>query len=323
VKKRLGVLGSFVWDVIHGRDPRDLPVEEWGGITYALGALDAALPDDWEIVPVMKIGHDLTRRAQEFLHGLRRIAPDAALVEVPFPNNRVELRYFSAERRSEVLTGGVPTWSWAALKPLITNLDALYVNLISGFELDLETTQLLRQHFRGPIYCDLHSLVLAVQADGLRTPRPLPNVAEWCRCFDILQVNEDELALMAPDSLALAATAMAAGVAVLNVTLGPRGAAYFAAPGFERLDDLRRAHPLGAAIGAISTALVPAAEVPGGAVDPTGCGDVWGATYFSRLLAGDKLTDAMRAAAVAAARNAGHRGATGLANFLRGQLSLS
>jgi hypothetical protein len=323
VKKRLGVLGSFVWDVIHGRDPRDLPVEEWGGITYALGALDAALPDDWEIVPVMKIGHDLTRRAQEFLHGLRRIAPDAALVEVPFPNNRVELRYFSAERRSEVLTGGVPTWSWAALKPLITNLDALYVNLISGFELDLETAQLLRQHFRGPIYCDLHSLVLAVQADGLRTPRPLPNVAEWCRCFDILQVNEDELALMAPDSLALAATAMAAGVGVLNVTLGPRGAAYFAAPGFERLDDLRRAHPLGAAIGAISTALVPAAEVPGGAVDPTGCGDVWGATYFSRLLAGDKLTDAMRAAAVAAARNAGHRGATGLANYLRGQLSLS
>ena len=322
-KRRLGVLGSFVWDVIHGRDPRDLPVEEWGGITYALGALDAALPDDWEIVPVMKIGHDLTQRAQEFLHGLRRIAPDAALVEVPFPNNRVELRYFSAERRSEVLTGGVPTWSWAALKPLITNLDALYVNLISGFELDLETAQLLRQHFRGPIYCDLHSLVLAVQADGLRTPRPLPNVAEWCRCFDILQVNEDELALMAPDSLALAATAMAAGVAVLNVTLGPRGAAYFAAPGFERLDDLRRAHPLGAAIGAISTALVPAAEVPGGAVDPTGCGNVWGATYFSRLLAGDKLSDAMRAAAVAAARNAGHRGATGLANFLRGQLSLS
>ena len=44
-------MGSFVWDVIHGRDPRELPVEEWGGITYALGALDASLPDDWEIVP--------------------------------------------------------------------------------------------------------------------------------------------------------------------------------------------------------------------------------------------------------------------------------
>ena len=41
-KRRVGVMGSFVWDVIHGRDPRDAPVEEWGGITYALGALEAA-----------------------------------------------------------------------------------------------------------------------------------------------------------------------------------------------------------------------------------------------------------------------------------------
>ena len=57
--------------------------------------------------------------------------------------------------------------------------------------------------------------------------------------------------------------------------------------------------------------------------DPTGCGDGWGATYFSRLLAGDKLSDAMRTAAVAAARNVGHRGATGLANYLRGELSLT
>nr|MBA3405224.1 hypothetical protein [Gemmatimonadaceae bacterium] len=42
--RRLGVIGSFVWDIIHGRDPRQLPVEEWGGITYALGAFEAALP---------------------------------------------------------------------------------------------------------------------------------------------------------------------------------------------------------------------------------------------------------------------------------------
>jgi sugar/nucleoside kinase (ribokinase family) len=60
---------------------------------------------------------------------------------------------------------------------------------------------------------------------------------------------------------------------------------------------------------------------PGG--DPTGCGDVWGATYFSRLLAGDNLGDAILAAHRAAARNVGHRGATGLANHLRGTISLT
>jgi len=323
-KRRLGVIGSFVWDVIHGRDARDLPVEEWGGITYALSAFDAALPEEWEIVPVMKVGADLAQRARDFLCTLRRIAPDAALVEVPYPNNRVELRYFSEERRSEVLTGGVPGWSWLGLKPLITNIDALYVNMISGFELDLETAQLLRQHYKGPIYCDLHSLLLAVQPDGLRTPRPLPNPAEWCRCFNLLQVNEDEMALMAPDPMALAATALAAGVRCLTVTMGSRGAVYFAAPGFERLDDLEREPPLGAALGAVRTELVPA-ERPRhpGPGDPTGCGDVWGATYFSRLIAGDNLADAMRAAHRAAVRNLEHRGATGLANFLRGELSVT
>jgi sugar/nucleoside kinase (ribokinase family) len=48
---------------------------------------------------------------------------------------------------------------------------------------------------------------------------------------------------------------------------------------------------------------------------------VWGATYFSRLLAGDTLTAAMRGANEAAARNVEHRGATGLSGHLRGQLS--
>jgi sugar/nucleoside kinase (ribokinase family) len=73
----------------------------------------------------------------------------------------------------------------------------------------------------------------------------------------------------------------------------------------------------------VRTALVPAERAAVAPGDPTGCGDVWGATYFSRLVAGDKLTDAMRAAHLAAARNVAHRGATGLATYLRGELSLT
>lgn len=320
--KRLGVIGTFVWDVIHGRQPHSAPVQEWGGITYSLSALDAALPPDWEIVPIMKIGSDLAERGRRFIHGLQRIAPDAALVEVPHPNNRVELRYFSDERRTETLSGGVPGWTWFALKPLIdeARLDALYVNFLSGWELDLETAQELRRAFRGPLYADLHMLVMAVQADGMRVPRPLSHVREWCGCFDLLQANEDEIQMMAPDPMALAATALHAGASCLAVTLGSRGAVYFANTGFDRLSDLRRAAaPVG---GAVRTELLPAERVAH-PVDPTGCGDVWGATYFSRLLAGDNLEDAIRAAHRAAARNVEHRGATGLADHLRGKLSFT
>jgi hypothetical protein len=321
---RLGVIGSIVWDVIYGRDPRALPVEEWGGISYALSGLDAALPEDWDIVPLMKVGEDLATRARQFLATLRRLAPDAAPIAVPQPNNRVELRYYSDERRSEILTGGVPGWTWLGLKPVLeaARLDALYVNFLSGWELDLETMQLIRRHFQGPIYCDLHMLAWAVQPNGLRTLRPIPNVREWCECFDFLQVNEDEMSMLAPDPMALAATALHAGVRSLVVTLGKRGAVYFAAPDFERIDDLRQPRPLGASLGPVRTALVPSSMITDGG-DPTGCGDVWGATYFSRLLAGDNLGDAILAAHRAAARNVAHRGATGLANHLRGSISLT
>ncbi len=330
-KRRVGVIGTFVWDIIHGRDARSVPVEEWGGITYTLAGLDAALPDDWEIVPLLKVGHDLASRARDYLRTLKHIAPDAALVEVPYPGHRVELRYLDDERRSEHLTGAIPGWSWLGLKPLLdgARIDALYINFLSGWELDLETAQLLRQHFAGPIHCDLHMKVMAVQPDGLRTPRAIPDVAGWCACFDFLQMNEEEMATIAPDSMSLAATAIAAGVSCLLVTLGKRGAIYVASPGFETICDLPPRHGLSTgprggtgALGAVRTALVPA-PVVNGAGDPTGCGDVYGATYFSRMLAGDKLSDAMIAATRAAARNVQHRGASGLASHLRGELSLS
>ena len=299
-----------------------MPVEEWGGIAYALAACDAAMPDDWELVPLMKVGSDLSPRARAWLRTLRHLAPDAHPIDVPQANNRVELRYTDEERRSEVLHGGVPGWTWQGLAPLVRDLDALYVNFISGFELDLETAQLLRQHYRGPMYGDLHSLVLGVAPSGLRTPHPLLNVESWCRCFDLLQINEDELALMAPDGMTLAATALRAGVSSLVVTLGPRGVIYFLAPHVHALADVRRAGEPRAPLGPIRTARVPA-EPSGvkGPGDPTGCGDVWGATYFARLVAGDKFDAAMHAAMHAAARNVAQRGATGLAPYLRGELT--
>src|ERR1043166_5682192 len=184
-KRRLGVIGTFVWDVIHGRGPTSDPVEEWGGITYALSGLDAALSDDWEIVPLIKVGDDLVDRARQFAKTLEHMAPDAELIGVPYPNNRVELRYSDDERRTEYLTGGVPGWEWSGLKPVLdaARLDALYINFLSGWELDLEVMQLIRAHFAGRIYCDLHMLAWAVQPTGLRTLRPLSHVREWCSCF--------------------------------------------------------------------------------------------------------------------------------------------
>jgi hypothetical protein len=317
---RLGVLGSLVWDVIHGRDPLAEPVEEWGGIAYALGGLDAALSPGWEIVPLIKVGSDLRNRAADLLSTLGHLTPGGRCVEVPVPNNRVTLRYQSAERRCERMSGGVPGWTWAELGPMVRDLDALYVNFISGFELELGTARALRQGFQGPIYADLHSLLLAMPQDGMRRPQPLEAAEDWLGCFDVAQLNEEEMGQFGVEPMTIAAQALGAGVSLLVVTLGPRGAVYFSQPEFAGWGPSlsRTMTPQG---GPARTGLIPAPHVE--AVDPTGCGDVFGAGLCAALLAGAAPEVAIRSANQLAARNATIRGAGRLGQLLRGNLVLA
>jgi pfkB family carbohydrate kinase len=304
----------MVWDTIYGRGPGSEPVEEWGGIAYALAALETALPDDWEIVPLVRVGRDLAPAANRFLDQLTRRAAASRFIEVPEPNNRVTLRYETLTRRTERLAGGVPSWTWAELGPLVRDLDALYVNFISGFELDLETAGRLRQAFAGPIYADLHSLLFAVARHGLRVPRPLPDLGAWFGCFDAVQMNEDELATLARPPMEVAAEALAAGVRLLVVTVGPRGAVYFTTSPFVL------APRAGPPVGPAETARIPA-PVALETGDPTGCGDVFGATLVAHLLRGTSLPEALRDANAAAGRNLSHRGASRLQYHLRGQIA--
>jgi sugar/nucleoside kinase (ribokinase family) len=198
---------------------------------------------------------------------------------------------------------------------MVRDLDAIYLNFISGFELCLGTAQALRHGFAGPIYADLHSLFLGMQQDGMRVLQPLADAPAWFSCFDLVQLNEDEMRQLSPDPLSLSAQALGAGVDLLVVTLGPRGAAYVAAPGF---DGLGAGGLATADSPAVRTALVPGARVD--ALDPTGCGDVFGAAAFARLLAGDDVETALGHAAAIAGRNAALRGAGGLGRHLRGEL---
>lgn len=313
--KRLGVVGTMVWDTIHGRGDSAKPVEEWGGIAYALAALEVSLPRGWEIVPLIKVGRDLAERANAFLRTLTRRSAAARFIEVPEPNNRVTLRYADATRRAERLSGGVPPWQWHELGPLVRDLDAIYVNFIAGFEMTLETARLLRQGFDGPMYADLHSLLLSVRCDGLRVPQRLPDVVEWFRCFDAVQLNHEELALIGDDPMTVAATAMAHGVSLLVVTLGEGGTVYFTAGDHRFLEARQR--PLNVAA-PVSTERV-AAEVME-VLDPTGCGDVFGGAMVGELVGGAPPAEAVRRANVLAGRNVRYRGATKLQHHLRGEI---
>lgn len=288
---RLGVLGTLVWDRLLDRAPGEGPREEWGGIAYALGGLDAALPDGWQVVPLVKVGRDRAAAAHRVLQGLTRLAPAARFIETAAMTPVVSIRYRPDGRTCEGVAGGVPPWTWAELGPLVHDLDALYLNFITGHEMPLETARALRVGFRGPIYADLHNLV------------PGADAAAWFGCFDTVQMNDDEAARLGSDPLAAAASALAAGASRFVVTLGARGAAYVARSGTTTVSER-----------------VPAPTVE--AIDTMGCGDVFGATLAARLLAGTPIGPAVAAANAEAARTATLRGAADLAAHLRGTLLL-
>ncbi len=301
----LGILGTLVLDRIHrppdeGLGLHPAPTEDWGGIVYSLEAFEAARASDWTFLPIAKVGADVYDEAVSRVETLSGVEGLDGLRRVPEPNNRVELHYHDRRDRCERLTGGVPGWRWSELEPLLAACEALYVNFIAGWELDLATAQALRRGFSGPIYADIHSLLLGVDATGVRVRRPLPERAEWMACFDYIQGNRAEIAIVADvdDPLEAVSRLAERGAEAAFCTLGSEGAAWASADGKRGIETLA------------------SADRPAGAVDPTGCGDVWGAACMATLLAGRSVQAAARRASRFGAAAAGHPGTAGLSRVL-------
>jgi sugar/nucleoside kinase (ribokinase family) len=306
VMKRLGVLGTLVWDRIwHPAGESGRPVEQWGGIAYSLSAFSAACPHGWSVVPILRVGSDLAGEALGFLRSLPNLlVAEAALRVVPQPNNRVELRYGDEAERTERLTGGVSSWAWAELEPALGGLSALYVNFVSGLEMDLATAAAVRRHADLPTYADLHSLYLGPPRAGPRRPRRLPRWRRWFGCFDAVQLNRAELALTGPrraEPMSLLPEIPACGPRLALVTMGGHGAAYARLSGSEwPVQGPSGSRSGGGPAVEVRYAPQPEERLPG---DPTGCGDVWGSVLFAGLLEGYPLDLAIgRAHAAAAAK---------------------
>ena len=317
----LGVIGTMVWDTIRRESHPGSSVEEWGGISYALAAANAVAPVGLRVRPILKLGRDLAERGFAFLRGLSIIETDQSVVICDAPNPRVELHYRGLERHCERLQGDVLPWTWEELTAHIEGCDALYVNFITGYELDLEVAQALRRHFRGPIYADIHSLMLARGPRGERSLRPLRRWDEWLACFNIVQVNEDELRVLAADwgdPWTFAADAVGYSTELLLVTLGPGGAAYVMSESSASRVGSRRSRKTGS--GLTRTGRINVECVRDG--DPTGCGDVWGITACLAFIEGLDVEAAIRRANRLAGANVSYKGTSGLSLYLRSEIGV-
>jgi sugar/nucleoside kinase (ribokinase family) len=258
----------------------------FGGILYGAAALARNLEPNDEIVLVSRVGERITPDIRRLLERYASIKP--MIDTVSEYGWVVEATYLDGENRRERLLGSVPPWSAAELLEVLAGCDAAILNMVTGFEMALLQFEKFARE-APPLLLDFHSLALGRDETGLRYPRPYPEPEQWCRLATIVQMNRVELRSVLPDQSPIEGVAAISqwGPTWAAVTDGSSGA-WVAEKG--------------------NAAHVPAVDPTADPVDPTGCGDVFGATLLVEMLRGTPLLDAARRAQALARKNADNPG---------------
>ena len=279
----IAVLGTLTRDTtVYADGARS---ENLGGTHYSILTLAHLFEGRARILPVAHVGADTWNEVGRAL-ALPGIDP-SGLRCVPEPNNHVYLTYKSQTERDEVLVGLVPALT-AADCARLPPLDWVLVNLTSGRDVTLEGMQVLRQHTRATVQLDIHSLTLGFAADGRRFLRKPEGWERWVASADWVQMNEAEARLLSDggDVEEFATALLELGPRGVLVTLGAAGC--FGC--WRQAGDTHRV-------------AVAAARQPRPAF-PTGCGDVFGASFAYAQLEGASPEAAMRFANAAAGAKA-------------------
>ena len=271
---KIAVIGHICRDVIHrpdGTSADKVSSEQWGGIYYSILTLANLLKESDTITPIIAVGKADHAELLERLGQYPNISTKAITV-LPGPTNAVHLFYEgSSDNRIECSAHISPPIPFAQIKPHL-DVDGILINMISGFDISLETLDQIRMEVRNdgtPILFDFHSLTLGVDKDARRFRRPLTDWRRWCFMLHSIQLSEVEaqgLTAERYDEQALVNQLMPLMVSNLLITRGQRGVTLIQ----QKQKKLTRHDFDGVAL----------SDAP----NPTGCGDVFGAAYLSRLI---------------------------------------
>ena len=271
---KIAVIGHICRDIIHapeGKATAAAGSEQWGGIYYSLLTLANLLKESDTIIPIFGVG----KADYEELLGRLGQYPNIStkgITALPGPTNAVHLFYQeSSDSRTECSAHISPPIPFGQIRPHL-EADGILINMISGFDISLETLDQIRIEVRNdgtPIHFDFHSLTLGVDKEAQRFRRPLTDWRRWCFMLHSIQLSEIEaqgLTSERYDEPALINQMMPLMVSNLLITRGHRGATLIQ----QKQKKLTRHDFEG-----LNLSNVP---------DPTGCGDVFGAAYLSRLI---------------------------------------
>lgn len=260
---KITIIGHLCLDVIH--HPDETETQSYGGIFFSVATLANLLGNQDTVLPVFGVGE---KEYEAFLERIK-VYPNvdtSGIFKFNGQTNQVRLFYKEGVERVECSKHISEPIPWKKIKSKLDS-DIVLVNMISGFDVTLETLDEIRLAIRDdrvPLYLDVHSLSLGIKEDFTRFRRPLEAWRRWLFMLHGVQMNEQEAAGLTMedfDEPTLAKQILALNTKILALTRAERGFSGF-------IDD--RKHVLRVDGEGVN---------PGLARDSTGCGDVFAAAY--------------------------------------------
>ena len=269
---RIGVIGHLCLDVVHLPDGsgHERLSESYGGIFWAVATLANLLSREDVISPVFGIGTNEFDKVIKRLHRYDNV-DTTGIFKMDTPTNQVHLFYgTNGSQRvecSKYISDPIP---FSQMENL-TDVDGILINMISGFDVTLETLDRIRVESRKlnvPVHFDFHSLSLGIDTEHKRFRKPVADWQKWCAGINSVQMSEEEAAGLTPEHFgehSLASAVLSENCHAMIVTRDRRGGTLFQKNGNRLVK--HEFH-------GIETE----------AQDPTGCGDVFGAAYMVEFL---------------------------------------
>ncbi len=196
--KRIGIIGQPCIDEIISPSG-EITSQALGGILYSYAALERAAREsnvDVEFFPLTWTSSVDEEIILPFYSLLKHFKNLSKLFKTDSLTNRVRLVYLDETHRTEHCPFILPEMtpeelSWVDL----ASLDGLFINMISGFDISLDTLKWIRSQTKAYIHLDVHALVLGELSHDENFPRRIKGVKdwrEWVSNVDSIQMNEIE-----------------------------------------------------------------------------------------------------------------------------------
>jgi adenosine kinase len=283
---KLTVIGHYCVDVFHRADGTEERAH--GGIYHSVAALANLAADRDTIYPVFGVGEKENDSIRETFSQYKNIDL-SGIYTFPGPTNTVHYYDDSPNERSLDVAPPIP---YKHLKRFL-NADGVYVNMISGKDITVDTIDEIRLDIRGkktPLHLDIHSLTLHVREDGTRAFSPMADWRRWCFMTDSVQMNAQEAQEISVEHFSdelLAKHMIPLMVQAFIITRGAAGATVYREQHKQLLKNDFSSGPGGASVNAL------------------GAGDIFGAAF---VYAYQKKKDFLEAAAFAERTAAGAAG---------------